>query len=198
MTSSSKQKVGFVGLGHMGGNMATRLLAAGYEVYGEQRSREHAQHLVDEGLRWKEVPRAVAEAAEIIFTSLPDDAALTAVASGQDGLLAGLTTGKVWADPSTVSPRVSRELAEEARAAGAAMLDAPVSGSVPQVQSGTLTIMVGGDEDAYRRVEPVARTGRASRSSSRSTSALPCRCSPSPRAYSWRPAPASTRTSPPR
>ena len=154
---SGKTAIGFVGLGHMGGNMAGRFLAAGYPVYGEERSREHAQHLVDEGLRWCDTARAVAEAAEVLFTSLPDDGVLEEVASGPDGILAGLTAGKTWIDMSTVSPRVSRELAERVREHGAVMLDAPVSGSVPQVQAGTLTIMVGGDADAYRRAEPVLR-----------------------------------------
>jgi 3-hydroxyisobutyrate dehydrogenase-like beta-hydroxyacid dehydrogenase len=82
---------------------------------------------------------------------------LEAVASGADGILAGLAAGKIWADMSTVSPAASREIAERVRALGAAMLDAPVSGSVPQVQVGTLTIMVGGDKDAYGRVEPLLR-----------------------------------------
>ena len=74
-----------------------------------------------------------------------------------DGILAGLAAEKIWVDMSTVSPRASRGLAERVRALGAAMLDAPVSGSVPQVQTGTLTIMVGGDKDAYARVEPLLR-----------------------------------------
>jgi 3-hydroxyisobutyrate dehydrogenase-like beta-hydroxyacid dehydrogenase len=149
--------LGFVGLGHMGGNMAARLLAAGYEVYGEERHREHALELEKAGLRWRDTPHEVAEAAEIVFTSLPDDAALEAAAAGPDGILAGLAAGKIWVDVSTVSPSASRSLAERARATGAAMLDAPVSGSVPQVQAGTLTVMVGGDADAYRQVEPVLR-----------------------------------------
>jgi 3-hydroxyisobutyrate dehydrogenase-like beta-hydroxyacid dehydrogenase len=151
------ERIGFVGLGRMGGNMAVRLLDAGHEVYGEERQREHARALEAAGLRWRDTPREVAEAAEIVFTSLPDDAALIWAASGPDGLIAGLAAGKTWVDVSTVSPRRSRELAEQARTRGAAMLDAPVSGSVPQVQQGTLTIMVGGDEDAYRRIEPVLR-----------------------------------------
>jgi 3-hydroxyisobutyrate dehydrogenase-like beta-hydroxyacid dehydrogenase len=82
---------------------------------------------------------------------------LEAVAAGPDGILAGLAADQIWVDMSTVSPHASRGLAERVRARGAAMLDAPVSGSVPQVQSGTLTIMVGGDERAYARVEPVLR-----------------------------------------
>ena len=81
------------------------------------------------------------------------------IATGTDGLLAGLSDGKIWADLSTITPAVSRKLAARVRddLHGALMLDTPVSGSVPQVQSGTLTIMVGGDEDAYRRLEPVLR-----------------------------------------
>jgi 3-hydroxyisobutyrate dehydrogenase len=149
--------IGFVGLGHMGGSMAARLLSAGHEVYGQERHREHARALEDSGLRWRDTPREVALASEVFFTSLPDYAALESAASGSDGILAGLIDGGIWVDVSTVSPRVSRGLAERARERGAAMLDAPVSGSVPQVQSGTLTIMVGGDADAYRRVEPILR-----------------------------------------
>ena len=155
--SATATKVGFVGLGRMGGNMAARFLAAGYTVYGEERHREHAEALEHEGLQWCDTPRAVAEAAELVFTSVPDDEALELVASGPDGILAGLSPGRVWVDVSTVSPRASRALADRVRARGAAMLDAPVSGSVPQVQAGTLTIMVGGDKDAYARAEPLLR-----------------------------------------
>jgi 3-hydroxyisobutyrate dehydrogenase-like beta-hydroxyacid dehydrogenase len=149
--------LGFVGLGHMGGNMAARLLAAGYTVYGESRDRHHADSLVHEGLKWRDTPREVAEAADVIFTSVPDDGVLESVASGPNGILAGLSEGRAWVDMSTVSPHVSREVAARVKTQGAAMLDAPVSGSVPQVQAGTLTIMVGGDEQVYARVEPILR-----------------------------------------
>ena len=157
MTTTTATKIGFVGLGNMGGNMAARFLAAGHPVYGEERNRQHADELVQEGLQWRDTPREVAEAADIVFTSVPDDGVLELVASGPDGILAGLAAEKIWVDVSTVSPAASRELAERVRALGATMLDAPVSGSVPQVQSGTLTIMVGGDEQAYARVEPILR-----------------------------------------
>jgi 3-hydroxyisobutyrate dehydrogenase len=147
--------LGFVGLGHMGGNMAARFLAAGYTVYGESRDPRDAQDL--DGLRWCDTPREIAQAADVVFSSVPDDGALESIASGPDGILAGLTEAKIWVDMSTVSPRASREVAGRVHARGAAMLDAPVSGSVPQVQAGTLTIMVGGDEQAYARVEPLLR-----------------------------------------
>ena len=149
--------IGFVGLGHMGGNMAARYLAAGYRVYGSARSQEHARPLLDAGLSWCDTARELTAAVDVVFTSIPDDATLRAVASGPDGILAALGPAKTWVDVSTVSPRVSRELAERARALGADMLDAPVSGSVPQVQSGSLTIMVGGSEQAYERVQPLLR-----------------------------------------
>jgi 3-hydroxyisobutyrate dehydrogenase-like beta-hydroxyacid dehydrogenase len=153
------QGIGFIGLGNMGGNMAARYLAAGYTVYGEARNRDGAQWLIDHGLQWVDTPRELADAADIVMTSLPNDDMVESVAAGPDGLLAGLGEGKVWADLSTISPGVSRKLAarvhDEGR--GARMLDTPVSGSVPQVKAGTLTIMVGGDMDAYRRVEPVLR-----------------------------------------
>jgi 3-hydroxyisobutyrate dehydrogenase-like beta-hydroxyacid dehydrogenase len=157
MTASTLPTIGFVGLGHMGGAMAARLLAAGHPVVGTRRSRQAADDLVAQGLGWRESAREVAEAADIVVTSVPDDEALDAVASGPDGVCAGLAQGTVWLEMSTVSPPASQELAARVRKTGATLLDAPVSGSVPQVRAGTLTIMVGGDENAYGRVEPVLR-----------------------------------------
>lgn len=153
------QSIGFIGLGNMGGNMAARYLANGYTVYGQAVNRDKAQWLFDQGLSWVDTPREVADHADIVFTSLPNDDIVESVATGADGIMAGLGEGKVWVDLSTITPRVSRELAQRVRehARGAVMLDAPVSGSVPQVNTGTLTIMVGGDGDAYTRIEPVLR-----------------------------------------
>jgi 3-hydroxyisobutyrate dehydrogenase-like beta-hydroxyacid dehydrogenase len=154
----TKPAIGFVGLGRMGGAMSARLLAAGFAVDGTSRDLPAAESLVAKGLRWHDTPRAVAEAVDVVFTSIPDDDALSAVASGPDGIVAGLAQDAVWIDMSTVSPRTSREVAARVHEHGATMLDAPVSGSVPQAEAGTLTIMVGGDEDAYRRIEPLLRT----------------------------------------
>jgi len=153
------QTIGFIGLGKMGGNMAARYLAAGYTVYGEARNRDSAQWLIDQGLQWVDTPRELAQAADVVMTSLPNDDVVESITKGTDGLLAGLSEGKIWADLSTITPGVSRKLAARVReeAHGALMLDTPVSGTVPQVKSGTLTLMVGGDKDAYRRLEPVLR-----------------------------------------
>jgi 3-hydroxyisobutyrate dehydrogenase-like beta-hydroxyacid dehydrogenase len=148
-------KIGFVGLGAMGSRIAARLLESGHQVYGTNRTRAKAETLVERGLVWRDTPREVAEAAEVIFSMVTDDAALEAITSGPNGILAGLAPGKVYVDMSTVSPHVSRELAERVWALGAEMLDAPVSGSLPAAESGSLTIMVGGGEEPFTQVEPI-------------------------------------------
>jgi 3-hydroxyisobutyrate dehydrogenase-like beta-hydroxyacid dehydrogenase len=147
--------LGFVGLGVMGGGIAGRLLAAGHEVHGYNRTREKAAPLVERGLRLEGTPREVAAAADVVFSMVTNVAALRAVAEGPDGILAGLGTGKVWVDMSTAAPAVSRELAEQVRAVGADMLDAPVSGSVSTLEEGRLSVMVGGPEPTYERVRPL-------------------------------------------
>ncbi len=149
--------IGFVGLGAMGSRIAGRLLDSANQVYGTNRTRSKAQTLIDRGLHWCDTPREVAAEAEVIFSMVTDDAALEAITAGPDGILAGLAKGKVYVDMSTVSPRASRELAERVDVLGAEMLDAPVSGSIPQAESGTLTIMVGGSEAAFAAVEPLLR-----------------------------------------
>jgi 3-hydroxyisobutyrate dehydrogenase-like beta-hydroxyacid dehydrogenase len=149
--------IGFVGLGAMGSRIAGRLLDAGNDVYGTNRTKSRAQPLIEHGLRWRDTPREVAAAVDAVFSMVTDDAALEAITSGSDGILAGLRPGQVYVDMSTVSPRASRTVAEQVKASEAEMLDAPVSGSIPQAESGTLAIMVGGDEQAFAKVEPFLR-----------------------------------------
>ena len=148
-------KLGFVGLGVMGGGVARRLLAGGHELHGWNRTPEKAAPLVAEGLMLEESPRAVAEQADVVFTMVTNVRALRAVAEGEDGIIAGLGPGKVWVDMTTAAPAVSRELAERVRETGADMVDAPVSGSVSTLEEGRLSIMVGGNEETFRRVEPI-------------------------------------------
>jgi 3-hydroxyisobutyrate dehydrogenase-like beta-hydroxyacid dehydrogenase len=139
----------------MGSRIAGRLLDSGNELYGTNRTRAKAQPLIDRGLQWRDTPREVAAAAGVVFSMVTDDAALEAITLGPDGILAGLQEGKVYVDMSTVSPRASRELAARVDSLGAQMLDAPVSGSIPQAESGTLAIFVGGDETAFATAEPL-------------------------------------------
>jgi 3-hydroxyisobutyrate dehydrogenase-like beta-hydroxyacid dehydrogenase len=148
-------KLGFVGLGVMGGGVARRLLAAGHELHGWNRTPEKAAPLVAEGLVLEESPRAVAEQADVVFTMVTNVPALRAVAEEGDGIIAGLGPGKVWVDMTTAAPAVCRELAERVRETGADMVDAPVSGSVSTLEEGRLSIMVGGNEETFRRVEPI-------------------------------------------
>src|SRR6266700_3816262 len=147
--------LGYVGLGNMGGLMADRLIAKGHTVTGYNRTKAKAQWLIDRGMTWGESPRAVAEASDATFVMVTNSAALDAVAGGPDGLLAGLGAGKLLIDMSTVSPAFSRALAAKVRDKGAAMVDAPVSGSVVTLQQGKLSVMVGGEKSTFDRVKPL-------------------------------------------
>jgi 3-hydroxyisobutyrate dehydrogenase-like beta-hydroxyacid dehydrogenase len=150
-------RLGFVGLGVMGGGMTRRLLAAGHDVVGYNRTREKAQWLVDLGLQLEDTPRRVAEKADVVFSMVTNTKALAAVTDGPDGIVAGLAAGKIYVDSTTGTPEASRALAARVAETGAVMLDAPVSGSVSTLEEGKLSIMVGGDEDAFAEVEPILR-----------------------------------------
>ena len=147
--------LGFVGLGVMGGNMVARLLEKGHTVTGYNRTRAKAQWLIDRGMKWGDSPRAVAQAADVVFTMVTNSSALAAVMDGSDGVLAGLSSGKLHIDMSTVSPEVSRAMAAKVREKGADMVDAPVSGSVITLQQGKLSVMVGGRKETFERVKPI-------------------------------------------
>jgi len=147
--------LGFVGLGTMGGQMVNRLLSKGHTVTGYNRTRAKAKWLIDQGMRWADSPRAVAVAADVTFAMVTNSAALAAIVDGPDGLLAGLSTGKIFVDISTVSPSVSRSFAAKVREKGADMVDSPVSGSVITLQEGKLSVMVGGRRETFDRVQPI-------------------------------------------
>jgi 3-hydroxyisobutyrate dehydrogenase-like beta-hydroxyacid dehydrogenase len=141
----------------MGGGIAARLLDAGHEVHGTNRTAARAQPLIEHGLQWHDTPREVADASDVVISMVTADTALYEITGGPDGIVAGLSPGQVYVDMSSVSRQASVLVAQRVRSAGARMLDAPVSGSVPQVEQGTLAIMVGGDEAPFRRVEPLLR-----------------------------------------
>ena len=147
--------LGFIGLGVMGSQMVKRLLDHGHAVTGYNRTRAKAQWLIEAGMRWGESPREVTEASDVVFSMVTNTAALMAVTSGPDGILAGLRAGKIYVDMSTVSPVASRDLAARVAEKGAQMLDAPVSGSVITLQQGLLSIMVGGERETLERVRPI-------------------------------------------
>jgi 3-hydroxyisobutyrate dehydrogenase-like beta-hydroxyacid dehydrogenase len=146
--------LGFVGLGVMGGRMVKRLLDSGHSVTGYNRTKSKAQWLVDAGMKWAESPRLAAESSDVVFTMIANNNALRAVTEGKDGILAGLSAGKIYVEMSTVSPASIRELAKQVEAKGADMLDAPVSGSSITLDEGKLSFMVGGKREIFDRVLP--------------------------------------------
>jgi 3-hydroxyisobutyrate dehydrogenase-like beta-hydroxyacid dehydrogenase len=148
-------KLGFVGLGVMGGEMVARLLEKGHTVTGYNRTRGKAERLIERGMKWGDSPKSVVEASDVTFSMVTNSAALGAVVEGPAGILAGLKAGKVLVDMSTVSPSYSREVAAKVREKGADMLDAPVSGSVITLQQGKLSVMVGGRQETFDRMKPL-------------------------------------------
>ena len=138
----------------MGSRMVKRLLAAGHTVTGYNRTKSKAQQLLDAGMKWGDTPRTVAATADVTLSMVANTRALQAVTSGPDGMLAGLSRGKIYIDMSTVSPAAIRDLAEQVEAKGAEMLDAPVSGSSITLEEGKLSFMVGGKREIFEKVLP--------------------------------------------
>lgn len=157
MGASERPAVGFVGLGSMGSKVVERLLAAGYEVTGWNRSPGRAEPLAERGMAVAASPREVAERSRFVFSMVTDTAAVEEIASGEDGIIAGLAPGAVWAEMSTIAPAASTAIAERVAERGATMLDTPVSGSVATLEAGELAIMAGGPQEAFDAIEPVLR-----------------------------------------
>jgi 2-hydroxy-3-oxopropionate reductase len=147
--------LGFIGLGMMGKPMAYNLLKAGFPLIVHNRSHAPVAELVASGAKDGGSPLRVAQRAEIVIMCLPDSPDVQAVMEKPDGILAGISPGKVVVDTSTISPVVTRQLAEKTEQIGAAMLDAPVSGGDIGAKRGTLSIMVGGRREVWEQVMPV-------------------------------------------
>ena len=147
--------VGFIGLGTMGGKMATNLLKAGYKVVVHDLHRQSASHHLQAGAEWADTPRALAEKSDVIFTSLPEPADVERVSLGADGLIEGVKKGAAYFDLSTNSQSVVKKIHEAFAARGAHMLDAPVSGGPSGAASRKMAIWVGGDKAAFDRHKPV-------------------------------------------
>jgi 3-hydroxyisobutyrate dehydrogenase-like beta-hydroxyacid dehydrogenase len=148
-------KLGWLGLGDMGQVIIPRLLAAGHEVVGWNRTRAKADDLIEQGMSWADSPRLVAQASEIVFSMVTDANAVRAVALGEDGVIEGLAPEATYLDMSTIDPMASREVAAAFAERGLTMLDAPLSGSPVTIAQGSASTMVGGDKSAFERVESV-------------------------------------------
>jgi 3-hydroxyisobutyrate dehydrogenase-like beta-hydroxyacid dehydrogenase len=144
-------KVGFIGLGTMGGSMAFNTIQGGHELVVHDIRRESATRHLEAGATWADSPRKVAEASDIVFTSLPGPTEVEAVFLGDDGILQGMSAGKVYFDLSTSTPNLIRRLHDIASGQGIQVLDAPVSGGPRGAESRNLAIWVGGDKDVFDR-----------------------------------------------
>jgi 3-hydroxyisobutyrate dehydrogenase-like beta-hydroxyacid dehydrogenase len=148
-------KISFIGLGAMGAGIVSRLIAAGHALTGWNRTKEKAEALIKEGMKWANSPREAASKSEIVFSMVTNAAALRKVALGAEGIIAGLSKDGIYLDMSTIAPEESRAIAKEFEAKGLTMLDAPISGSTVTLNSGKAAIMVGGKRAAFERVQPV-------------------------------------------
>ena len=155
-------RIGFIGLGTMGGRMASKLIEAGHTLVVYDIEPSAGAELRERGAGWAESPADVARVSDIVLTSLPGPAEVEQVAAGDRGLAEGLRRGAVYVDLSTGSPSVVRAVAERIEAAGAHMIDAPVSGGPQGAEAGTLSVMAGGDREVFERVRPVLDTIGAS------------------------------------
>jgi 3-hydroxyisobutyrate dehydrogenase-like beta-hydroxyacid dehydrogenase len=149
------QAVGFLGLGGMGAAIVRRLLDAGHEVIGWNRSEGKAAPLRALGMEWAASPRELASRCDVMISILTDARALEQVVAGPDGVLEGLRPGAILADMSTISPDSSCALAAKISAAGGIMLDTPISASLATLEAGNASIMVGGDPRAYEKLRSV-------------------------------------------
>jgi 3-hydroxyisobutyrate dehydrogenase len=148
-------KIGFIGLGNVGAKLAGSLLRNGYDLIIRDLHRQAAEPLLARGAQWADSPRALARAAELIITCLPSPAAVSQVMEGEQGVIAGLASEKIWLEMSTTDEAEVRRLAELVQAAGAAALEAPVSGGCHRAATGNISIFVGGDRPAFEKVLPV-------------------------------------------
>src|SRR6266496_3048704 len=150
-----KPSIGFIGMGHMGSHMAHRLLDAGYPLTVYDRTKEKAQEVGQRGAQVAQTPKDLAANCQVVMACVTDDEAQQDVMFGPDGALAGVHGGSMIIDLSTVSPDASRRLFQAAKEQDVPMIDAAVSGSVPQVEQGSLVIFVGGEHETYQQCKPI-------------------------------------------
>ena len=148
-------KVGFIGLGNVGGKLSGSLLRNGYNLMVRDLDRALAQPFIDQGATFAESPKAMAEACDLIITCLPSPAASAAVMEADDGLLAGLSAGKIWAEMSTTDEAEVKRLGAKVAAVGASPVDCPVSGGCHRATTGNIAIFAGCDREVFERMMPI-------------------------------------------
>ncbi|MGJ9624670.1 2-hydroxy-3-oxopropionate reductase [Actinotignum sp. GS-2025b] len=148
-------KIGFIGLGIMGKPMAKNLLKAGHELYVNDHNAEAVAEVVEAGATAVANGKEAAEKADLVITMLPNSPHVKAVALGEGGIIEGAREGLIYVDMSSIAPLASREVAAGLEKAGVRMLDAPVSGGEPKAIDGTMSVMVGGEEELFNEVKDV-------------------------------------------
>ncbi|WIV11974.1 NAD(P)-dependent oxidoreductase [Proteiniborus sp. MB09-C3] len=148
-------KIGFIGLGVMGKRMATNVLKGGFELVVSDLNKEAVRELKEMGAKEGSTPADVAKDVDVLLTSLPNSAIVEGVILGKDGALEGIKEGTIIVDLSSITPKSIQNIAKKASQKGVEVLDAPVSGGASGAEKGTLTIMVGGNKDAFEKVLPV-------------------------------------------
>ena len=151
-------KVGFIGLGNVGGKLAGSLLRNGMDTWVRDLDKDAAQRFLDGGAHWADSPKEMAEAVDLIITCLPSPAACAAVMEGDDGILAGLSAGKIWAEMSTTDEAEVKRLGAKVIATGAAAVDCPVSGGCHRAATGNISIFAGCDRETFDRMLPILTT----------------------------------------
>jgi len=150
-------KIGFIGLGNVGGKLAGSLLRNGFDLTVRDLNQEIARPFLEKGAKWGESPKQLAETVELIITCLPNPAASAAVMEAEDGVLAGISPGKVWAEMSTTDEEEVKRLGAKVQAIGGEALDCPVSGGCHRAATGNISIFVGGDRSSFEKILPVMK-----------------------------------------
>lgn len=148
-------KIGFIGTGVMGRGIINNLLKANYDVVVYNRTKAHAQSVLDNGATWADGPKAIAEAADLVITMVGYPKDVEEQYYGDNGLFAGAHAGQIFVDMTTSTPTLAEQLAADGEKYGVKVLDAPVSGGDVGAKNGTLTIMAGGDQAAYDSLQPI-------------------------------------------
>ena len=150
-------KIGFIGLGNVGGKLAGSLLRNGFDLTVRDLNQEIARPFLDNGAKWADSPKKLAEAVDLIITCLPNPAASATVIEADDGVLAGISTGKIWAEMSTTDEEEVKRLGAKVKALGGEALDCPVSGGCHRAATGNISIFVGGERSSFEKILPVMK-----------------------------------------
>ena len=150
-------KIGFIGLGNVGGKLAGSLLRNGFELTVRDLNQESARPFLEKGAKWAESPKQLAETVELIITCLPNPAASAMVLEAEDGVLAGISPGKVWAEMSTTDEEEVKRLGAKVKAMGGEALDCPVSGGCHRAATGNISIFVGGERSSFEKILPIMK-----------------------------------------